>query len=36
LRWNIALTGYRYAKSARHTGFLSLIKVGVPTLVKIM
>ena len=36
LSWNIALTGYRYARSARHTGFLSLIKVGVPTLVKIL
>jgi hypothetical protein len=30
------LTGYRYVRSARHTGFLSLTKVGVPTLEKIM
>jgi len=36
LSWNIVLTGYRHARSAKHTGFLSLIKVGVPTLVKIM
>ena len=36
LSWNIALTGYRYVRSARHIGFLSLIKAGVPTLEKIM
>ena len=36
LSWYIALTGYHYARSARHTDFLSLTKVGVPALVKIM
>ena len=36
LSWNTALTGYRYVRSDRHIGYLSLIKVGVPTLVKIM
>lgn len=36
LSWNIALTGCHYARSARHTSFLSLINVGVPTLVMSM
>jgi hypothetical protein len=36
LSWNIALTGCRYARSARHTNFLSLIKVGALTPARIM
>lgn len=36
LSWNIALTGCHHARSARHTSFLFLIKVGLPTLVRIM